>query len=214
MKIKTINVVYKSGTINLVGVLFIPDGSGPFPGVIMCHPHSANGGSMDNWVVGSVCSNLVSQSIAALKFNFRGVGGSQGTFDNGIGESDDVRAAIEYFVKLSEVDNTRIGLAGYSAGTVWGFPVGCLDDRIKALAAVSPAFSMSDFNFLTSCRKPKYLITGDRDTHVPLDKFNSLCEHLPEPKKYVVVKGVTHFWTHGSEEIAGKGVADFFKSYL
>lgn len=111
-----IRVEFKSDSLTLEGVLATPDGAGPFPAVIVCHPHPLYGGSMDNNVVDGLCAGLARQSLASLKFNFRGVGGSQGSFAHGAGEQRDVSAALAYITTVHEIDTGRIGLAGYSAG--------------------------------------------------------------------------------------------------
>jgi alpha/beta superfamily hydrolase len=83
---KKTRVSFPSGELFLEGILAIPEGAGPFPAVIICHPHPLYGGSMDNNVVYSLSETLTQASFVSFKFNFRGVGGSQGEFGQGIGE--------------------------------------------------------------------------------------------------------------------------------
>ncbi len=148
LNVKESEVTFSSGELLLEGVLATPEGKAPFPAVVICHPHPLYGGSMDNNVVNSICEALVGASIAALKFNFRGVGRSQGEFNQGVGEQEDVSAAISFIIGVGGVDSAKIGLVGYSAGAGFGFPVGVEDSRIKAMAAVSPPLSMFDFKGL------------------------------------------------------------------
>ena len=96
---KTI-VSFPSGELLLEGIVAIPEGAGAFPAVIVCHPHPLYGGSMDNNVVHSLCETLTEASFVSFKFNFRGVGGSQGEFGQGIGEQADVEAAISFIRAL------------------------------------------------------------------------------------------------------------------
>ena len=91
---KETRVDFQSGELTLEGVLAIPEGVPPFPAVIVCHPHSLYGGSMDNNVVCSLTETLTEASFVSFKFNFRGVGESQGEFGQGIGEQEDTEAAI------------------------------------------------------------------------------------------------------------------------
>ena len=93
---KQTRVSFSSGGLSLEGILAIPEGAGSFPAVIICHPHPLYGGNMDNNVVLSLSDTLTQASLASFKFNFRGVGGSQGEFGQGIGEQEDVEAAISF----------------------------------------------------------------------------------------------------------------------
>ena len=206
---KETRVNFPSGELFLEGILTIPEGAGPFPAVIVCHPHPLYGGSMDNNVVYSLSETLTQASLASFKFNFRGVGGSQGEFGQGIGEQEDVEAAISFISTVKEVDAKRIGLAGYSAGAGFALPVGFNDARITALAAVSPPLPMFEFDFLKSCPKPKLLISGSRDDFIPADQFLEFCQNLPEPKEYESIEGADHFWWGYESSLAAKVTAFF-----
>ena len=208
-----VRLEFNSGGLSLEGVLAIPQGTGPFPAAIVCHPHPLYGGSMDNNVVNGICHALAQASLVSFKFNFRGVGESQGTFSQGIGEQEDVRAAISFVTGVAEVDSERIGLAGYSAGAGFAFPVGVEDARIKALVAVSPPLSMFDFNSLKGCPKPKLLISGSRDTFTYASEFLMFCQGLPEPKECDIIDGADHFWW-GYESALASRVIDFFAGVL
>ena len=210
---KETRVSFISGRLVLEGILAIPEGAMPLPAVIVCHPHPLYGGSMDNNVISSVCKALTRASIISFKFNFRSVGGSQGEFSQGIGEQEDVEAAISFMSRVKEIDSKKIGIAGYSAGAGFGLPVGFNDDRIRALAAVSPPFSMFDFDFLKSCPKPKLLISGSRDDLIPVDDCLEFCRKLPEPKECEIMEGADHFWW-GYESRLGDKVATFFTKVL
>lgn len=208
---KKTRVSFPSGELFLEGILAIPEGAGPFPAVIVCHPHPLYGGSMDNNVVYSLSETLTQASLASFKFNFRGVGGSQGEFGQGIGEQEDVEAAISFISTVKEVDSERIGLAGYSAGAGFALPVSLNDARIKALAAVSPPLNMFDFDFLRSCPKPKLLISGSRDNFTPADQFLEFCQNLSEPKECESIEGADHFWWGYESRLAAKVTAFFIK---
>jgi alpha/beta superfamily hydrolase len=206
-------IEFYSGSLTIEGVLDIPDGREPFPAVIVCHPHPLNGGSMDNNVVNSLCDALYEKSIISFKFNFRGVGRSQGEYSNGIGEQEDVSNAISFLIALREVDSGRIGLAGYSAGAAFALPVGCKDARVKALAAISPPLSMFDFAFLKSCIKPQILISGSEDNFTPIDCFIGFCQDLPSSREYDCIEGADHFW-RGYESILAQRITAFFTKAL
>jgi len=206
---KKTRLSFPSGELVLEGILALPEGVGPFPAVIVCHPHPLYGGSMDNNVVCNLSETLTQVSLASFKFNFRGVGGSQGEFGEGIGEREDVEAAISFISTVKEVDSRRIGLAGYSAGAGFALPVGFNDARIKALAAVSPPLPMFDFDFLKSCPRPKLLISGSEDDLIPTDQFLEFCRNLPESKEYESIEGADHFWWGYESSLSAKVTAFF-----
>ncbi len=206
-----IRVTFPSGELFLEGIVAIPQGVGPLPAIIVCHPHPLYGGSMDNNVVCSLCEALTKASFVSFKFNFRGVGASQGEFGQGIGEQTDVEAAISFISRLKGINSTRIGLAGYSAGAGFAIPAGSGDSRIKALAAVSPPLNMFSFDFLGSCLKPRLLVSGSRDDFTPADQFLEFCQNLAEPKQCEVIEGADHFWWEYESRLAAKVTAFFTK---
>lgn len=189
----------------------IPEGRPPFPAVIICHPHPLFGGSMDNNVVHALFRALARAAMVSFKFNFRGVGESQGKFDHGRGEQEDVVAATSFVTKLKEVDSSRIGLVGYSAGAAFGLPIASRDVRIKALAAVSPPLSMFDFGFLKTCFKPKMFILGTRDGFTSVQQLQDFCESLPQPRQCETLEGADHFWWGYESRLAARVVTFFSK---
>ncbi len=206
-------VKFPCGKLSLEGVLAVPDGEGPFPAVIVCHPHPLYGGNMYNNVVNGLSAVLIAKSFVSFKFNFRGVGGSDGEYGQGIGEQEDTEAAISFLTTVGEVDANRIGLAGYSAGATFALPVAARDERVKALAAVSPPLTMGNFDYLKSCLKPKFLIIGINDAFTTTSQFVEFCQSLPEPKWYLGIEQVDHFWS-GHEYALGDKVATFFAKAL
>mgnify|MGYP006266871785 CR=1 FL=1 len=145
----------------LEGVLEKPDSRGPFPAVAVCHPHPRYGGDMYNNVVSVICQALAQESIATLRFNFRGVGASQGKFSNGAGEKEDAIAAISCLSSLKAVDKDRIGLCGYSFGGAVSLEVAPGDARVKALALISP--DISTYLPLKHYTSPKLIVCGGAD---------------------------------------------------
>jgi hypothetical protein len=206
-------VKFSSGELSLEGILNIPQGSGPFPTAVICHPHPLYGGSMESNVVNAISKALSQTSFISLKFNFRGVGVSEGEFSQGIGEQEDVAAAISFVSSVKEVDPSKIALVGYSAGAAFGLPVAVKDDRIKALVAISPPLNMFNFNFLQNCLKHKLLISGSRDDFTPPSRLLEFCQTLPEPKKCEIIEAADHFWWRYEDIIAAK-VATFLSSVL
>jgi len=204
---------FSSGELLLEGILAMPQGKGPFPAVILCHPHPLYGGTMDNNVIHSLSETLTRASFASFRFNFRGVGGSQGKSGHGLGEQEDVQAAISFVSAAAKVDAQRIGLAGYSAGAAFALPVAVNDARIKALAAISPPLSMFDFDLLRDCPKPKLLISGNRDDFTPPHQFLEFCQSFSKPEECQMIEGADHFWRGHEPRLAAK-VTAFFVNVL
>jgi alpha/beta superfamily hydrolase len=204
-------ISFACGDLSLEGTYSEPPGGGPHAAVVVCHPHPLYGGMMDNNVVTAVCRALLRVSMASLRFNFRGVGGSQGTHDNGTAEQDDVAAALEFLASRAEIAEERIGLCGYSFGAGVSLEVAAGNDRVKALALVSPI--LSHISPIKSYRRPKLLLWGSEDMALPKDDLKSFTEDLPEPREYDVVSGADHFWW-GYEDGVGSVVAAFFADRL
>ena len=206
---KRLDISFPSGQLELEGVWHLPEGEGPFPAVIVCHPHPLYGGSMSANVVFYLCQALAESSIAALRFNFRGVGKSGGEHGGGIGERDDARAAIDFALASDNIDKNKIGLAGYSFGGGVAVPVAAADERVKRLALISPAL-MDGGEPLKSYQKPKYIIAGEHDDVIGLDELREIFKEIPEPKQLEIISGADHFWG-GYEPVVADKVAAFFR---
>ena len=193
--------------ITLEGIFDLPEGDGPFSLVVVCHPHPLYGGNMYNNVVHAVCEKLRDKKIAWLKFNFRGVGMSGGSFAGGIGEKEDTQAAISFGESQPKIDPKRIGLCGYSFGSMIAFSVAVEDQRVAAVAGISP-FVQPD-NLLDHWTKPKLLVCGTQDEFINDKKLEQLIQKIPEPKELAVYPGVDHFWL-GEEGPMAEKVSQFF----
>jgi alpha/beta superfamily hydrolase len=202
-------VRFPCSELSLEGILGIPEGEGPFASVIVCHPHPTMGGDMNNSVVIPICQALGRESIASLRFNFRGVGRSQGAFADGVGEQDDIRAAINYLSTLETIDKERIGLCGYSFGGAVALLAAPSDPRVKALALISPA--VTPYFPLKQYLLPKLIICGGADQFVSMLSIQRLADadELPPPKECELIAGADHFWTGYEGKVASK-VTNFF----
>jgi alpha/beta superfamily hydrolase len=204
-------VTIPCGDLSLEGALSVPDGDGPFAGVVVCHPHPLYGGMMDNNVVNAVCRALAEASMATLRFNFRGVGGSQGDHDGGAGERDDVSAALSLLASVAGVDPGRIGLCGYSFGAGVAVEVAPGDERVRALALVSPLLAPP--SPIEGYGRPKLLLWGSRDLALPEAHLDRFTTGLPDPKQFEIIEGADHFWG-GHEGRIGPAIAAFFADTL
>ncbi len=190
--------------------LDLPEQPGRYCGVVVCHPHPLYGGDMHNNVVVALSRFLTGAGMAALRFNFRGVGRSGGAFDNGAGETDDARSALAFLAGREEILPGHIGIAGYSFGGMVAMAAGEADSLAGAIALISPVVFPGA---LKECTKPKFIITGDADTLISAEEVSRAVAGMAEPKTAESVPGADHFWRGQEEEMAGK-VAEFFVNAL
>jgi len=211
--LKQRRVSFPCGKLTLEGLCYYPERDGIFPAVVLCHPHPVYGGSMDNNVILSVSLALVKKSFIAFMFNFRGVGGSQGSFGDGIAEQEDATAAVSWIISQPEADGNRVGLAGYSFGAAVALPVACADDRVGALALISLPPGQLQISQLKNCAKPKLLICGTNDFVVPLEQAQLMGKEAAEPKQFELISGADHLWL-GYETVLAEKITNFFKQKL
>ena len=209
------NVTFSSDGLSLEGVFHLPAKGGPFPAVVVCHPHPRFGGSMDNNVVLAACHGLQNCGIAALRFNFRGVEGSEGTSAEGDGEVSDAAHALEYLKGLEETDDSRLGILGYSFGASITMEAVAQEasDVVRAMSVIAcpaPALNNPQVQELTI---PKLLLAGDMDHVVPADKFDALALRFAEPIEVHRLSGGDHF-LRGHEQEISEVVGDFFHRWL
>ena len=206
-----------SGDVTLEGALLTPEGEGPFPVVVICHPHPQRGGDMHNNVVAAAVSGLLERGIAAIRFNFRGVGRSGGSHTGGEGEQKDVRAVLAHTAALPDVDPDRVGLAGYSfgAGIVAAVAAdGATAGSIGALALIAPPGGAAGHaQGLASFAPPTLLIAGEHDQFCPAAALQDLASALGDGAETQVVPGADHFWL-GFERAVSTTVGDFFAGQL
>jgi hypothetical protein len=148
---------------------------------------------MDNRVVFRAGKSAVNAGWAALRFNFRGVGASTGSFDQGEGEQDDVRAAIDYVA--SKYPGLPLAVLGFSFGAWVGLRVGCQDPRIEALVGIGVPLTFYDFEFLADNPRPTLLVAGSEDEHCPRQAMERLARRLPPTTSVRWVDGGDHFFS-------------------
>lgn len=168
---------------------------------VVCHPHPLFGGTLHNKVVFHTMKALNSFGFPVLRFNFRGTGLSEGAHDRGVGEVEDVRAALDW---LDAEFHLPLVFAGFSFGAAVGLRAACADARVRAAIGVgipvAPVAADSEeprvytFEFLRECSKSKLFVSGARDQFGPRAKLEELVGSLPKPKKLVVIEGADHFF--------------------
>ncbi len=178
--------------LTLCGEICSPEGS-ICGTVILTHPHPLYGGEMRNNVVGSLWRALPQDGLLALRFNFRGVGASEGSFENGIGEARDLRGAIR-FVEESEDSYFPIFLIGYSFGASVIHLTGPLPPIVKGIVMISPPVSMRAFERKRFGFRPTLFIAGDRDPFCRPEDLKKLVSTLKGDNTLKIIAGADHFW--------------------
>jgi alpha/beta superfamily hydrolase len=194
----------EASPIQLEGILHLPaDKEGQGPGAVICHPHSLYGGSMEVPLVVAIAEELAQRSVVALRFNFRGVGRSQGTYADGEGEMVDVAGALDFLEGQERVNRERLYLVGYSFGAGVGLRHAENDPRIAAVAVVAPYVENPSESFLRSYTQPKLFLVGEGDTVCPTEWLRAFVAPLPEPKALRILPGTDHFFWGREREVAG-----------
>lgn len=181
----------------LHGVLLTSENPGA-PAAIICHPHPQFGGSMHNNVVLAVETALADAGITTLRFNFRGVGRSKGSFDNGRGEKEDVIHAVNFLSADASIGS--IHLVGYSFGALVGMNAATGDDRVKTSTGIAPPTALGSFSFLSECKKPVFAIAGSRDQFCDVGTLRRDMESCNGVLD--IIPGADHFFMNIEEKVS------------
>jgi alpha/beta superfamily hydrolase len=206
-------VLIPSTGIRLEGLLGLHEALSFEGGVILCHPHPLYGGDMYNPVVTTAAEAASQEGFSTLRFNFRGVGESEGTYGEGIGEGEDVKAATDYFYSKLASSNPCLILLGYSFGAWAGFPMAIRDERVQGIVAIAPPLELHDFGYLKGCKKKKLFIAGDRDLYCPASLLEKLYKTLDEPKSLTLIPGADHFLFSHTQFLI-QPLREFFKGIV
>jgi alpha/beta superfamily hydrolase len=164
---------------------------------LVCHPHPLFGGTMHNKVVFHAMKALHSFGFPVLRFNFRGAGRSEGKHDEGRGEVDDVRTALDW---LAREFSLPILFCGFSFGAATGLKAACPDPHVDMLISLGTPVQVQDrgygYQFLKDCAKPKLFVSGNHDQYGPRAQLQRMVATLPGPKKLVFVEGDHFFLGH------------------
>ena len=167
-------------------------------GVVISHPHPLYGGTMHNNVVKAIAAAYQDQGYTTLRFNFRGVEKSEGQYDNGAGEQQDVRGAVNY---LSNLDKQQLDLAGYSFGA-WVIAVGLKKyESVRRVVMVSPPVDFVDFGFLEHSPKIQLVISGSRDDIGGYRKIEEMLPKWNDKALLKVIDGADHFYSGHEQEL-------------
>lgn len=201
----------------LEALLDAPEGTAPVrAAVVFAHPHPQFGGTMHTKAVYQGAKGLTRIGCAVLRFNFRGVGASEGTFDLGDGEREDFKAALDYMA--ARYPETKLWAAGFSFGAWVALEEGAADDRVSVLIGIAPPVATSvsgqpyDFPNTRTSHKPKFFVQGEGDDVCPVEALWQFYGQLEEPKELVVIDGADHLFEGKTQEV-GEALEDLLADY-
>jgi alpha/beta superfamily hydrolase len=178
--------------------------------VVFAHPLPVEGGTMHTKVVYQSAKALARTGCAVLRFNFRGVGRSAGTWDEGRGEQDDYRAALDF--AAARYPGVELWSAGFSFGSYIAMTVGASDDRVCALIGIAPPVNKYDLSSVQASTKPKFLVHGIEDELIPLKQVRELYAAMADPKELVEIDRANHLFDGQAPEV-GEALEDLLADF-
>ena len=196
--------------------LDLPDVAAPRAAVVFAHPHPQYGGTMHTKAVYQSAKALVRIGCAVLRFNFRGVGRSEGEFDSGPGEQSDFRAALDYMA--AKYPSLPLWAGGFSFGAWVALEVGAVDPRVSLLIGIAPPVVTSvsgqnyTFEATLASTKPKFFVQGEADEVCPIEGMWQFYGKLQEPNELVVIDAADHLFDGKTQEV-GEALEDLLADY-
>jgi len=184
----------------------------PRAAVVFGHPHPMHGGTMHTKAVYQGAKGLTRIGCAVLRFNFRGVGSSEGDFDEGAGEMDDFRAALDFMA--ARYPGIPLWAAGFSFGSRIALETGAEDPRVSVLIGIAPPVNRDGYTWDRTLvtEKPKFFVQGDLDELCPLKDMWAFYAKLKEPKELVVIDGARHLFEGKTKEV-GEAMEDLLGDF-
>jgi alpha/beta superfamily hydrolase len=189
--------------------LDLPEGA-PRAVAVCGHPHPLHGGTKHTKALYQTAKALTRVGVAAVRFNFRGVGLSGGTFDAGPGEQDDFRAALDF--AEARFPGLPLWAAGMSFGSWIAMAVGAVDPRVSLLLGVAPPVDRYDFSVLAESTKAKFFVHGEDDELIAARDIRKFYAPLPEPKELVMIEDANHLF-EGKTSLVGDAVEDLLADW-
>jgi uncharacterized protein len=193
----------------LEATLDLPAGS-PRAAVVFAHPLPIQGGTMHTKVVFQGAKALARVGCAVLRFNFRGVGRSVGTWDEGRGEMDDFRAALDFMA--ARYPDLELWAAGFSFGSYIAMTCGADDDRVCTLIGIAPPVDRYEYASVKLSAKPKFIIHGERDELISLKAVREFYSRLQEPKELIEIDRANHLFDGQASEV-GDALEDLLSDF-
>jgi len=177
------------------------------PICLVLHPHPRQGGTMNNKLVYNTYQAFKKSNFSTLRFNFRGVGKSLGTYDSGVGELTDAAAALDWLQSENPAAKTT-WIAGFSFGAWLSLQLLMRRPEISGFVAISPPASLYDFSFLAPCPASGLIIQGTEDNIVKEEAVSELIIKINKKKSITInnkkINGADHFFKKNLEDIQKK----------
>ena len=209
IRLVSVEIAGPAGT--LEGVINLKPGAATRAVAVLAHPLPTAGGTMHTKAVYHAAKALARIDCPVLRFNFRGVGRSAGSFSGGHGEQDDFRAALEFMIARYP-DVTPIWAGGMSFGSWIAMTVGAEHPRVTALIGIAPPVNKYNYSPSVAAGKPTFIIHGERDEVIPLKEVRKFYGALPEPKELVVIDGADHLFDGRVSEV-GDAIEDLLQDF-
>jgi alpha/beta superfamily hydrolase len=195
----------------LEALLDVPEGA-PKAAVVFAHPLPTHGGTMHTKAVYQATKGLVRAGCAVLRFNFRGVGASEGSFSGGPGEKEDFAAALDYV--HARYPDLHLWAAGFSFGAWIALEAGAANDHVTVLIGIAPPVTREGYDFSGTKRstKAKFFIQGEADDICPLQDMWKFYSELPEPKELVIIDTADHLFDGHTTEV-GEAIEDLVRDF-
>src|ERR1700719_4093550 len=195
-----IQVSFRSGDLTLEGLLANPGGGAT--AALVCHPHPMYSGSMYNNVVERILAAMWQAGYATLRFNFRGVGASEGEHEGGPGEVEDALAAMSFMLAQPGVRKEDAAMTGYSFGAMVALSAGYERAEIARIVAVALPLAMADARIPDGASKPVLLVSGDRDSYSPVAGVQALKAKIGDSARLEIIAGTDHFFGGREAELS------------
>jgi alpha/beta superfamily hydrolase len=209
--IRAMNVEIAGPAGLLEGLINARTGTEPRAIAVLGHPLPTAGGTMHTKTVFHAAKALARIDVPVLRFNFRGVGRSAGSFSDGPGEREDCRAALA-FMMARYPDVRRVWCGGMSFGSWVALTVGAEDPHVTALIGIACPVTKYDYSAVVTAGKPTFLIHGERDELIPSQEIRKFYALLPEPKELVVIDGADHLFDGKASEV-GDAIEDLLQDF-
>jgi len=209
--IRLTNVTLPGPSGALEGLINASAAGQPRAVAVFAHPLPTAGGTMHTKAVFHAARALSRIGCPVLRFNFRGVGRSAGTFDEGRGEQEDFHAALD-FMTARFPGVARVWAGGMSFGSWVAMTTGADDPRVSTLIGIAPPVNRYDFSRVVAAGKPTFLIHGEFDELVPVKAVRKFYGQLSEPKELVVIDSANHLFEAKTGEV-GEAVEDLLQDY-
>ena len=202
---KQISELFIPGPAGRIETKYFKNNKNTAPVALVLHPHPQYGGTMNNKIVFEIFQTFLKNGFSVCQINFRGVGRSDGKFDNGQGELSDAAAALDW-LERENIDHSQCWISGFSFGSLIAMQLLMRRPEINRFIVISPQPNVYDFSFLSPCPTSGLVIYGKNDELVPLDNINLLNKRLSTQVgikiEFQEVEGANHFFSNKRKELS------------